>query len=171
MTSSLYTSVPQRGNGLKETGRLSHLPSFSSAIHEKKYGLTTRSSALYRTYYVQIPGVRDRQLRIPVPIPSRLYQWSVLRFGRKRGSAVLLMGVFAILWIVFAFTKRFGTHDKKWPTPFQDTSTLVYGRGDLKRIWEWEIASGHYPSHRHSEFSLWAHCRFHIYHFYKYLSR
>ncbi|KAJ3574080.1 hypothetical protein NP233_g1987 [Leucocoprinus birnbaumii] len=50
-------------------------------------------------------------------------------------------------FFVFALGRRFGTHAKQWPLS-KDTRTLVYGRADLQRIWQWEIASGHYPSRK-----------------------
>lgn len=70
------------------------------------------------------------------------------RYGRKRGCGLLLFGVIALLWTVFALSKRFGSADKSWPPPFQKDTTLVFQREDLRKIWEWEIASGHYPSSR-----------------------
>ncbi|KAH8120448.1 hypothetical protein DFH11DRAFT_1685740 [Phellopilus nigrolimitatus] len=131
--------------------RISPLPTYSSAVHEKTAINGGRlQSGFFTTFYVPIPGVPGRQLRAPVPVPPLLYYSTVSRFGRKRGCLVLLLGAFTVLWTVFAFAKRFGTEEKQWPTPFQSDTTLVFQREDLRKIWEWEIASGHYPSSRKS---------------------
>ena len=86
------------------------------------------------------------------PNPTRLHQLSVSRFGRTRGPILLVICVIAAVYTVFALHKRFATEDKAWPTPFPvgEPPTLVYRREDLQRIWEWEIAAGHYPSGRRS---------------------
>ncbi|TDL28714.1 hypothetical protein BD410DRAFT_781248 [Rickenella mellea] len=148
MTFSLLTLTPQRGNGFREKPRTSPLPSYSSAIHEK-HQLTTRPTSYFATLLLPIPGVHGRQLKIPLPIPSRIYHSTRARFGRKRGCLVLTLGAVIVLWTLFALTRRFGSGDKQWPTPFQgEPSTLVYGRRELQKIWDWEIASGHYPSSR-----------------------
>ena len=96
--------------------------------------------------------MQGRHLKLPIPIPPRLYHTTVSRFGRKRGWLVILLGVCTTLWTMFALAKRFGTEEKQWPTPFQTDSTLVFQREDLRKIWEWEILSGHYPSSRKSAF-------------------
>lgn len=70
---------------------------------------------------------------------------------------MLFLGLFAIIYIVLAVNKRITSDDQSWssPIPFPgEPSTLVYKREDLQRIWEWEIASGHYPSARRSTCSL-----------------
>ncbi|GLB36047.1 putative glycosyltransferase family 32 protein [Lyophyllum shimeji] len=98
---------------------------------------------------VPIPGVRTRRLRFWLPNLQRLHSASILRFGRRAGSLILLVGFFLFVFVGFAFAKRFGTRAKKWPRPFiGDPSTLIFEREDLQRIWHWEIASGHYPSRR-----------------------
>lgn len=131
-------------------GRSSPLPSYSSAIHEKTFVNGRVQSGFFTVFPVPIPGVPGRQLRLPLPIPPRLYHSTTARFGRKRGCLILIFGCLTVLWTVFAFAKRFGTHEKQWPTPFQSDTTLVFQRDDLKKIWEWEISSGHYPSKRPS---------------------
>jgi WD repeat and SOF domain-containing protein 1 len=95
--------------------------------------------------------VRSRRLRLFVLNPSRLHQFSVARFGKKRGPFVLSLSLFLILFVVFALTKRFATRTKQWPLAPGEPSTLVFRRQDLQRIWKWEIASGHYPSRRESQ--------------------
>lgn len=124
------------------------LPSYSSAIRQKSH---RQQSGTWTTLYIPIPGVQRRQLRIPMPIPPRLYHEVIARYGRKRGCLMIVLSAIALLWIIFALLMRFGTKEKQWPTPFQSDTTLVFQRDDLRRIWEWEIESGHYPSSRKSK--------------------
>lgn len=65
---------------------------------------------------------------------------------------MLFLGLFAFVYFIFAVNRRFGGDDKGWAgsLSFPDPSTLVYRREDIQRIWEWEIAAGHYPSGRRS---------------------
>ena len=97
---------------------------------------------------LDIPGVRNRRLRIWVLNPARLHQLSVSRFGRKRGPLILALACASFIFAMFALAKRFGTEEKQWPAPLfrEDPSTLVFGRDDLQKIWKWEVESGHYPS-------------------------
>ena len=67
---------------------------------------------------------------------------------------VIVLGIVTCLWTVFALAKRFGSQEKQWPTILPNDSTLVFQREDLRKIWEWEIASGHYPSSRKSALSI-----------------
>ncbi|KAI5123770.1 hypothetical protein M0805_000359 [Coniferiporia weirii] len=143
MSSLLHPGASRSGKG-----RSSPLPSYSSAVHEKSFINGKLQSGFFTTLYVPIPGVPGRQLRAPVPIPPRLYHSTIARFGRRRGCLILFFGTLTVLWTIFAFAKRFGTEEKQWPTPFQSDTTLVFQRDDLRKIWEWEIASGHYPSSR-----------------------
>ena len=146
MASSIYLPVPPRGNGHK--GRLPNvLPSYSTAVQEKLGHRHSHSLPWIIPIILPIPGVKTRRLRILIPNFARFHQFSVTRFGRKKGPALLCMTVFAIIFTFFALAKRFAMQDKKWPTtPFGTPPTLVFGREDLQRIWQWEIQSGHYPS-------------------------
>ena len=63
---------------------------------------------------------------------------------------MLFLAVLAFVYFIFAVNRRFGSDDKSWSVSFPDPSTLVYRREDIQRIWEWEIAAGHYPSGRRS---------------------
>lgn len=154
MPSSVYMPTPQRGTGHRDKGRISPLPSYSSAVHEK-HG--HRQLPWTTPVTLPIPGVRTRRLRILVPNFARFHQTSVARFGRKKGPAVLAFTVFAFVFSLFALAKRFGGEEKKWPTAsFGSPSTLVFGREELQRIWNWEIQSGHYPSGQKSS------CRFSV---------
>jgi len=145
----LYSDPPW-ANGFRD--RPNGLPSFSSALHEKFH---RHGKALYWfvPFSIRIPGVRNRRLRLLVPNVARLHQSSVARFGRRRGTLLLFVAFASALFFIFALQKRFGTEDKKWPTPLftSDPSTLVFGRKDLQNIWRWEVQSGHYPSTRESE--------------------
>jgi DDB1- and CUL4-associated factor 13 len=134
--------------------RLSPLPSFSSAVHEKHH-LTSSSREHHSSWITRvelpIPGVTSRRLKLIIPLPPRLLGVFVppARSGRKRSGVMLAFMALLFIWTVFALTKRFATRSKTWPQPFSgDPPTLVYERADLRRIWLWEIASGHYPSNR-----------------------
>ena len=63
----------------------------------------------------------------------------------------LLAVVFTIV-IMFRIRDRFVPEDRSLSSP--EPSTLVYRREDLQRIWEWEVAAGHYPSGQKSERAL-----------------
>lgn len=149
MASSIYFS---RSNGFAEKPHLGNgLPTVSSAVLEKRHR-QHHSVSWLNPVSVPIPGVRTRRLRLMVPNVSRLYHSSQSRFGRRRGPFVLFLSLLAFLYFTFAITRRFGGEGKAWPSSlsFPDPSTLVYRREDLQRIWEWEIAAGHYPSGRRS---------------------
>lgn len=95
-----------------------------------------------------IPGVRTRRLRLFMPNPTRMQQLGLSRFGRRRGPLFLCLLLIVSIFTVFSFARKFGTEEKQWSSNFSESSTLVFGREDLQRIWKWEIASGHYPSKR-----------------------
>ncbi|KAF8609461.1 glycosyltransferase family 32 protein [Ceratobasidium sp. AG-I] len=62
---------------------------------------------------------------------------------------MLCFGFLLLTWIGFALVKRFWDKEKNWPQPFTGKPpTLVFKKAELQKIWEWEIASGHYPSNR-----------------------
>ncbi len=127
------------------------LPQYSnSSVVQEKLGRGHRYPWLIPVD-VPIPGIKGPALRIWVPNPRRLHHFSIARFGRKRGSILLCFAFMAVIFTTFALAKRFGTEEKKWPGPFTtgDPPTLVFRREDIQRIWQWEVASGHYPS-RHS---------------------
>lgn len=139
-SSSIY--MP-RGNGHRDKGRISLLSSHSS-VHEK---YDHRHLPWTNLVTLPIPGIPTRRLKIPVPNLTRIYQTSIARFGRKMGSVVLAIAVFAFCFTLFALAKRFGGQGKQWPTTsFSPPSTLVFGREELQKIWKWEIESGHHPS-------------------------
>ncbi|KAI0639697.1 hypothetical protein C8Q77DRAFT_1069629 [Trametes polyzona] len=79
--------------------------------------------------------------------PVGLYKASVTRFGRRRGPALLGACCLVLVLTALAFHSRFLSERRSWPL-LGATSSVVFEREDLRRIWEWEIASGHYPSTR-----------------------
>jgi len=154
MATSSYFAKPQRQNG-QHRGRLSFshaLPvySASSTAVQEKYAKRAFQSPWWIPFSLYIPGLRRR--RFFVLNFRRLHDFSMTRFGRKRGSLILCLSISFLVFFAFALAKRFGTHAKQWPTPFTgDPPTLIYKREDLQRIWQWEVTSGHYPSRQRSE--------------------
>ncbi|KAI0687426.1 hypothetical protein BC835DRAFT_404522 [Cytidiella melzeri] len=144
MASSIYLG---RTNSLLEKSSGSSLPIYNSAIREKRQHHHSHSyaGAWLLTLPIPLPGTR-RRLRLILPNLPRLHQASVHSFGRRRGPAILLIATVVLLYFVYALHRRFGTGEQSWPTPFPDSSTLVYRREDLQEIWKWEVEAGHYPS-------------------------
>ncbi|KAK0454565.1 hypothetical protein EV421DRAFT_1757610 [Armillaria borealis] len=95
--------------------------------HHRKTSWTT-------ALHVPLPGARNR-LRIPLPNLRAFHAASVSRYGKRKGYALVFSAYAAILLIIYALLPPFGV-----------APTLVYRREDLKRIWKWEIESGHYPT-------------------------
>ena len=160
MATSSYFATPQRQNG-HHRGRLSlsnALPVYSSSSAsstavQEKYAKRALQSSWWIPFSLHIPGLRRR--RFYFLNPRRLHDFSMTRFGRKRGSLILCLTILFLIFFAFALAKRFGTHAKQWPTPFTgDPPTLVYKREDIQRIWQWEVTSGHYPSRQRSEFLI-----------------
>lgn len=153
MAASIY--FPQRSNGFAEkhsAGPNGSLPMYSSSSAvQEKWRRHHHSESWFTYTTLPIPGVRTRRLRLLTPNPSRVHHLVVNQIGRKRG-AVLGLICFTAIYLVFALHRRYGTEEKQWPTPipFGDPPTLVYRREDLQRIWEWEVAAGHYPSSQKS---------------------
>lgn len=112
-----------------------------------------------RPVLLPIPGVRTRRLRIIVPTVP---QFGGFRLGRRRGPFLFCIACMAVVFTFVVFSKRLGGSDwnDQWGPAVAppDPSTLVFGREDLRRIWHWEIASGHFPSRASStyRFILWA---------------
>ena len=149
MAASIYL---QRNNGFAEKPHLGNgLPTYNAAVREKQHR-HHHSVSWLNPISLPIPGVRTRRLRLMIPNFSRLVHSSQVRFGRRRGPFLLFVSFFALLYFVLAVNRRFTGNDNSWTPslPFPDPSTLVYRREDLQRIWEWEIAAGHYPSGRRS---------------------
>ncbi len=83
--------------------------------------------------------------------PTGIYKASVTRFGRRRGPALLCFCCLALFVTTFAFHRRFLSKQKAWPAPFGSAHSVAFGPEELKKIWEWEVLSGHYPSTRPGE--------------------
>ena len=90
---------------------------------------------------IPTPAFVRRPITIHVPLPPSVYR-SLL--ARKYGQLVALVAL-GIL-IILALTRRRHPHYEN----SSQAPTLVFGRQDLRRIWQWEIAAGHYPSTRRS---------------------
>ena len=151
MASFNYFSAPQRANGYPEKPRLTNgLPTYSSAVQEKMHR-HTRTMSWTVPVSVPIPGVRTRRLRLFMPNPTRMQQLGLSRFSRRRGSLIICFLLIASIFTFFSFARRFGPEEKQWTPNFGESSTLVFGREDIQRIWKWEIGSGHYPSKRESK--------------------
>ena len=149
----MYSSN-SRQNGFRDLARPNGLPIISSSIHEKKLR-HARATPWTVSIFLPIPGLRGRHLRLVVPNLSILYHFTFSHFSRRRGTLVLLLACVSIVFTVYAVAQRFGTEEKQWTPLFTgDPSTLVFGREDLQKIWQWEIQSGHYPSSRESTFFL-----------------
>lgn len=159
-----------RQNGFRDLARSPNgLPIFSSSssIHEKKLR-HAKATSWTVSIFLPIPGLRGRHLRLIIPNLSLLHQFTFSHFSRRRGTLVLLLACVSIVFTVYAVARRFGTEEKQWPTPLftGEPPTLVFGREDLQKIWQWEIQSGHYPSSRESTFFfccrcvLWRWCSF-----------
>lgn len=128
------------------------LPYPSSAIDEKR---RSHSGAIpwTRPVFVSIPGVHTRRLRILIPNVAFLNSFRASRTARKRGPFLVGVACMAVVCTFILVSKGLGSSD--WGEPWQngnpaEAPTLVFRREDLQRIWKWEIASGHYPSHEPS---------------------
>ncbi|KAH9812877.1 hypothetical protein DFH28DRAFT_978220 [Melampsora americana] len=74
------------------------------------------------------------------------------RSSDKRSYKLTLIYGFILLTVILlAFSKirsAIRRTTRHIPLPFQDPSTLVLTENEIRRIWEWEISNGHYPSSR-----------------------
>ena len=96
---------------------------------------------------------RRRTGRLPMltEVPANVYKTSVTKFGRRRGPALLYFCCLAFLLSTYALHQRFVSSRKVWPVPWRGSKTAVFGRDDSRKVWDWEVRSGHYPSTRSSE--------------------
>ena len=101
-----------------------------------------------------IPGIRTRRLRIPVLNVRRIHRFAARRFGQAGGFLFVILAAFATLFALHALAKRATSR-----RVVGDIPTLVYRREDLKRIWNWEVESGHYPSGQKSESSSYVYAK------------
>ncbi|KAJ7350406.1 hypothetical protein DFH08DRAFT_109150 [Mycena albidolilacea] len=86
------------------------------------------------------------RFKLVLPNLKSAYFAAISRFGRMCGVLMLVLLLILSGFMIFAFVKRFGSPQKKWPGG--EAPTLVFKREDLGKIWRWEIASGHHPSQR-----------------------
>lgn len=144
-----------RGHSLREKGRSLPLPSYSNTVHEK-HSLRSRPSPWTTTYQLHLPWSQralPRRINVVLPLPPNIYYSTVQRFGRRRAFSIFLGTLMVIIWTLLTVRRHSGTPQNQWPLRTKDDpSTLVFAREDLRRVWEWEIASGHYPSSRKSAF-------------------
>ncbi|KAJ7248571.1 glycosyltransferase family 32 protein [Mycena haematopus] len=108
-----------------------------SAVREKEQLLSNNpNAALFQPVLVPIPGVSNRRLRLFFP---------TLRLRRQRGPLLVCFACMAVVLTVVLVSRGLGRTE--WdPETSDEPSTLVFRREDLQRIWNWEIASGHFPS-------------------------
>lgn len=87
------------------------------------------------------------------------FSWRISDLPRRvtrRWSSLLKIAccACAVFFLLTTLTRRWRGDDGKsgnWSIPTWESvepSSLIYSREDLRRIWEWEIASSHYPSRR-----------------------
>lgn len=78
-------------------------------------------------------------------------------FGSRRSldkrsyRLTLIYGFIALTALLLAFSKIrsvIRNSTRRIPLPFQDPSTLILTEQEIRRVWEWEISQGHYPSSR-----------------------
>lgn len=149
------------------------LPTHSSAVEEKLFQKSHASfNSWARPVYLPIPGVPTRRLRVLVPnfsflFPSLSSRGGILIGGTaspsllsagaasrimlvKRRRAPILL-VFATLAIILTFATLRNRGSQNWVDESSgEPPTLIFRKRDLQKIWQWEIESGHYPSHASS---------------------
>ena len=160
----LAIQVPSPSNNrLREKSRSltisPQLPTVANGSNEKHF--LKRTSAWTTIHFVPLPWPFSRragvkQLKIVIPIPPKLYQ-SLRGLGRARSkrfyNVLSAIALFAILWNLYGFARRLGAPLP--PPPFQKKpTTRVFTQEDLRRIWEWEVESGHYQSSRKSAYCV-----------------
>lgn len=71
----------------------------------------------------------------------------ILGLCRRRPYCVVVV-LFVLGYTAVALHLRYMTQEQTWIPPFNvlGPPTLVYDVRDLKRVWQWEISAGHYPS-------------------------
>ena len=99
-------------------------------------------------YHTRRPTGR---LAMLTTLPAKVYKASVVKFGRRRGPALLCFCCLALLLSTYALHQRFTSTHKAWPGPWRSSKAEVFGRDEWEKIWDWEVRSGHYPSTRPSE--------------------
>ncbi|KAJ7216607.1 glycosyltransferase family 32 protein [Mycena pura] len=112
------------------------LPLHSSAVREKEQlKRASNAGAWLQPALLPVPGVRSRRLRVLIP---------TLCLRRQRGPLLACFACMALVLTVVLVSRSLGRSE--WDPSSQEPTTLVFRREDLQRIWQWEIASGHFPS-------------------------
>ncbi|OAV96889.1 hypothetical protein PTTG_26179 [Puccinia triticina 1-1 BBBD Race 1] len=125
-------------------------------------------AAYFSPYPMPLPFT-SRRLILPVPnvfypnypnLAPQNYRSNHPRhssFGSRRSPdkrsyrLTLFYGLIALTTILLAFSKirsAIRKSTRRIPLPFQDPSTLILNEQTIRRVWEWEISQGHYPSSR-----------------------
>ncbi|KAA1136361.1 hypothetical protein PGTUg99_027670 [Puccinia graminis f. sp. tritici] len=125
-------------------------------------------AAYFSPYPMPLPFT-SRRLILPVPnvfypnypnLAPQNYRSNHPRhstFGSRRSAdkrsyrLTLFYGLIALTTILLAFSKirsAIRKSTRRIPLPFQDPSTLILNEQTIRRVWEWEISQGHYPSSR-----------------------
>lgn len=135
------------------------IPHYTNSVVDEKFHLGgSQPRPWFNPISIPLPGAHKRALRLWIPNHRRLPP----SLARKRGVIALLAAFAIVLYTIFAVTVRFGSAQKKWPaSPWPTPSsraTVVYHDDDLRRIWQWEVMSGHYPSRRKRTLLSILHC-------------
>ena len=80
---------------------------------------------------------------LQIPIPPIIYGSRYARPAWLVRIAVLALVLFGGLYSVQAILRA------------RDAATLVFAPTDLRRIWEWEVAAGHYPGNIPGQLIAW----------------
>lgn len=141
--SHIHFRAPSNASGRRSSRASDALPKFYA--EKPYYHSSTRSSPWIIPFHIVIPGAR-RRLRLWTPNIRGLHRASLTKFGKKSGSFLIVLVYALLIFSVFALSHRFVSKEKTWPGV--PSTTLVFDKEDLERIWRWEIASGHHPSTR-----------------------
>lgn len=85
-----------------------------------------------------------RHIRVPLPIPPRLFA-RVSRLHPLLRIALAAVIVVVVLFLSLGLRKGGPDGRKTW-SPLKDPSTVVLTPPEIAKIWEWEVLSGHHPS-------------------------
>lgn len=141
---------PKLGSRLREKERSrphsDSLPTFANGLHEKH--TLRRYRTWTSTFYIPVPWpftrcTRLRHFKIILPIPAKASKLMARTRSRGFNHLIALISVVLLFWNLYNFLRS-------WPSmPFKSKkTTLVFSQDDLRRVWEWEVASGHYQSRR-----------------------
>lgn len=147
---TIFHIPPKINSRLREKERLKPyasdaLPTFNG-LHEKH--TLRRYRNLTSTFYIPVPWpfsrcIRVRHFKIILPIPAKASKYMARTRWKGFNHFVALISIVLLFWNLYNFMRS-------WPSlPFKPKkTTLVFSQEDIRRIWEWEVASGHYQSRR-----------------------